>query len=105
MNYDLNFSPEFFLAEGEPYDRVDHAVNADNRPISVYSAVTMMDEDEWASLATDVFGCKPEHLTAETVIDKIRETNTCRNLNSPVEVWIDNEGSYVVRVWSGPQKE
>ncbi len=29
----------------------------------------------------------------------VREVSTCSNLNVPVEVWIDSEGWYTVRVY------
>lgn len=102
MSYSLGFSPEFFLAEGEPYDRSDLALNAEGKPVSVYSALCKWQEDspeEWAELAKDVFDCKPEFLSAETVLEKIQETDTCMNLSVPVRVWIDSEGDYSVEVW------
>ena len=101
MSYELSFSEEFFLAEGEPYDRSNDAVNADGKPISVWSAITMMSDDERKALA-EYFEVEPEYLTAETVLDKIRETNTCSNMNSPVEVWVDPEGYHTVMVYDGP---
>jgi len=101
MSFELSFSPEFYFAEGEPYDRRDLALNADGQPYSVYSAICLMAEKDkraWRHLAKEVFGCKPEHLTAETVLDKIQETNTCGTLSVPVDVWIDPEGYHTVEV-------
>ena len=34
----------------------------------------------------------------ETVIQRVIETNTCRNLDAPVEIWIDQDGFYSVLV-------
>lgn len=99
MAFSLTFSPEFFLAEGEPYDRADYAVNSDGKPVSVYSALCMMPADEWESIASDLFGLTHEMLTPEAVLDLIRETDTCTDLTSPVEVWIDAEGDYRVLVY------
>lgn len=105
MSYELSFSPEFFLSEEEPYDRADLAVNSKGEPISVYSALCMMqknDRNRWADLAREVFALsQPEYLNAETVLEKVQETNTCTNLSSPVEVWIDPEGTYTVLVYDG----
>lgn len=101
MSFELSFSPEFYFAEGEPYDRSDLALNADGQPYSVYSAICLMAEkrkSDWRRLAREVFGCKPEHLTAETVLDKIHETNTCGTISVPVDVWIDPEGYHTVEV-------
>lgn len=101
MSYSLSFSPEFFYAEGEPYDRADLALNAEGEPYSVYSAICLMSEKrklDWNRMAREVFGCKGEHLTAEAVLEKIQETDTCGTLSSPVDVWIDSEGYYTVDV-------
>ncbi len=100
--YDLDFDPEFFLAEGEPCDRSNNAVNADGNPISVWSAIAMMAEDDWKNLAEIEFGIDPDLLSPETVFDMIKETNTCSNLNSPIEVWIDPNGSFTLKVYDGP---
>ena len=42
---------------------------------------------------------EPYMVTAAMVMDRIRETNTCGNLNSPVEVYIDPQGIHSVLVW------
>jgi hypothetical protein len=99
MSYSLEFSPEFFLAEGEPYDRSDLALNAEGKPVSVYSALSMMSDSEWEEMARDVFDCEPDYLDREAVLQKIQETDTCSNLSVPVRVWIDSEGDYSVEVW------
>ena len=102
MSYELGFSPEFFLAVGEPYDRSDLALNDKGKPVSVYSAICMMQEnnpEEWNNLARDVFDCEGKYLTAETVLEKVQETNSCSNLCVPVIVWVDAEADYVVKVW------
>ena len=101
MSYSLSFSPEFFFAEGEPYDRSDLALNADGEPYSVYSALCLMqqkDKRAWNAMARDVFGCPGRHLSPETVLDRIQETNRCGTISSPVDVWIDSEGHYTVDV-------
>lgn len=105
MAMDLSFSPEFFLAEGEPYDRSDYAVNKRGRPVSVWSAICLLKEQRpeyWRDMAEEVFGLSAkdaELLMAEAVLDKIQETNTCDDCRSPVRVYIDREGSYSVEVW------
>ena len=108
MTFALSFSPEFFLAEGEPYDRKDIAVNDKGEPISVYSALCMMYDNEpekWKALARDVYGLAPgKFLDPETVLTTVQETNTCTNLSSPVEVWIDKNGDYRIKVYDGNEK-
>ena len=88
MSYDLCFSPEFFLAEGEPYDS-DRGPSF--QPTSVWQAICSMNRVEWARVA-ETLGVEAEYLTAETVLEAVHATNTCSNLNSPVEVWIDAAG-------------
>jgi hypothetical protein len=46
-----------------------------------------------------VFGIPPDQLMPESVLDKIIETDTCSNFDAPVEVWIDTQGYYSVRVY------
>lgn len=105
MSYELSFSPEFFLAEGEPYDRSDDATNRKGQAVSVWTAIAHFKQHEpnrWREMASELWGLRGRHrdlLMAEAVLDKIRETNTCSNLNTPVEVWIDPEGIYRVKVW------
>ena len=100
MSYELSFSPEFFFAEAEPYDRSDHAVNAKGEPVSVWSAIHMMPDDKWIAMCEDLFpGINPEIVSPDAVLMKIQDTNTCSNLNSPVRVWIDENGDHTVEVY------
>lgn len=102
MSYDLCFSPEFFLAEGEPYDRPDFAVNAKGQPTSVWSAICLIKEYEpklWQEIAEKFFNTTGEFLTEDSVLTLIRKTNTCSNLNSPVEVWLDPQRNYTLHVY------
>lgn len=100
-SYELSFSPEFFFAEGEPYDGGPELPA--RRPISVWSAVETMrlsDPARWAELAKEVFSLdNPSYLTPESVLEKIQETNTCGTLSSPVDVYIDPEGYFTVDVY------
>ena len=50
-------------------------------------------------MAKDVFGVEHGNLDPRTVLEKVRETDTCSNLDSPVHVWIDEEGFYGVDVY------
>lgn len=102
MAFSLSFSPEFFLAEGEPYDRADLALNANGEPYSVYSALALMQlkrKRDWNRMAKDVFGCSGAHLSPESVLGKIHETDTCGQLHVPVDVWIDADGHHRVSVY------
>jgi hypothetical protein len=99
MSFSLCFSPEFFFNKGEPYDYYSYV---SNRPTSVWQAVLSVDEQEWKSMAKEVFDIPPDQahlLTPEAVMDKIIETDTCTDLSGPVEVWIDKSGYFSVKVY------
>ena len=51
------------------------------------------------ALARELFGVEPNNLDVEMVIQRVVETNTCRNLDSPVEIWIDQDGFFSVLVY------
>ena len=100
MSYDLSFDDSFFFAEGEPFDLTVPAVNSRQRPVSVWSAIEMMDHEDWTTMCMELWpDVDPYMVTAGMVLDRIRETNTCKNLNSPVEVYIDPQGIHSVLVW------
>lgn len=99
MSYELGFSPEFFLAPGEPYD-----VNVEptRKPVSVWQAIVSMRElqpTNWKELAKEVFDLEPKLLTYEMVFDMVKKTNTCSNLSIPVRVWIDGGAVFQLNVW------
>lgn len=91
MTHGLSFSPEFF-SENELPRTVRH-------PCTVSEAVMNLSQDTWNDLAELVFGVDPSQLDLSMVLAKIQETNTCRNLTSPVEVFIDPEGDFTVNVY------
>lgn len=100
MAYELSFSPEFFLAEGEPYDRSDLALNSAGKPTSLYSAICMALEDEnFRVRASETFDVRTYHLTATFLLEKAQEVNTCSTLSCPVSVWLDPQGWLTVDVW------
>lgn len=91
--YSLSFAPEFFWGTG-PIEKIKPS----SRPTSVYQAILSIPHDRWAELARDAFNCPPDHLDVETVLDKVIQTDTCENLESPVRVYIDSEGWFSVLV-------
>jgi len=93
MAYALCFSEDFYY--DDELDRIRPSI----RPTSVYQAIISLQQEKWEEIARDVFHCEPRHLDPLTVLDSIRETDTCSNLNSPVQVWIDIEGWYDVLVY------
>ena len=113
MAYELSFSPEFFFAEGEPYDctlDLDGLRNGIVKPVSVYQALCAMSDEDliaafeaisppenrpaWSGALLDCG--RPDELW---LWDSIMETNMCSNLDTPVEVWIDPEGEYTIKVY------
>ena len=95
MTYSLSFSPEFFRDEAA--DGV--ARTPTKRPTSVALALANLSGKTWSRLAREVFRCEPKFLDIEAVLKKIEETNTCLNLDSPVEVAIDLDGDFSVLIY------
>ena len=100
MAFELSFSPEFFIG---PHDLEGYTPKTEE-PTSVYQALVLMGPAEWDTMAREVFSCEPDHLTVETVLEKVRETDTCRDLRSPVEVYIDPEGYHSVHVYDAAEE-
>ncbi len=93
MSYALSFAPEFYWGK-VPVEKIKPS----DRPTSVYQAILSLTDEQWASLARQLFGIEPNNLDVEMVMQRVAETNTCRNLDSPVEVWIDHDGFFSVVV-------
>ena len=95
MAYGLSFSAEFYQLAGD-----EELLPADMEgiePVSVWQALLAMSERDWETMSREVFGHKG--IDVETVMDKIRQTDTCSDLSSPVTVWIDDEGYWTVDVF------
>ena len=96
MAYALSFAPEFFWGD-EPGSSLELLPSA--RPTNVCQAVLSLSQESWNELAEQVFGVDGSVLDFSTVMAKIAETNTCRNLDSPIDVLIDPEGDFSVPVY------
>jgi hypothetical protein len=98
MSYELSFSSEFFFAEGD-----DHFGGETERPTTVYSALKSactLKPEWWQEMCQEVFpNVKPDRVDINMVMDKVRETNSCRDIRSPVRVYIDDAGWYSVEVY------
>lgn len=89
MSYDLIFSPEFFgSGEYEPQSE---------RPTTLAQAINSIPDDEFAAILADLD--LPENTDRDTLFDIAVNNNTCTNLTSPVEVWIDKKGYNTVLVY------
>lgn len=93
MSYGLSFSDRFFYSE-QP-----EQTQCSERPTSVYQAVLSMREEAWQQVARDVFHADSQRLDLDTVMDRVCQTDTCSDLSSPVDVWIDPEGLHTVAVY------
>lgn len=90
--FDLSFSPEFFVGP--------HDLELDwrgSKPTTVYQALMSMPSDEWKAMSRDVF--EQDDVDPLAALDKIRETNTCNQLHSPITVYIDPDGQYTIDVY------
>lgn len=92
MTHALHFSADF-LCHDDP-----ELIEPSDRPISLYQAIVSIEKETWWDLARHFFGVLPDRLTADAVLRKAIETDTCDNPVSPVEVWIDPKGRYTVAV-------
>lgn len=95
MSYSLSFGSEFYWGEYSPVDTIPGSPH----PTCVAQALASLSQATWSKLAEQVFHCPPEFLDLPTVIEKIDATNTCLNLTSPVEVFIDVQGDFTIKVF------
>jgi hypothetical protein len=102
MAYGLSFSDSFFFGEA-PLDEMETS----DKPTSVLQAIISMEREASISLALEVFGetadSAPIAIDAEDwpyrVLERIKETDTCGDLSSPVDVWIDEEGWWTLDIY------
>ena len=95
LAYALSFAERFFL------DDDPEQVAASEQPTSVYQAIVSIREDQWSALAREVFQIESRQLDPLMILERIRRTNTCSNLDVPVRVWIDELGEFDVLVYDG----
>ena len=110
MSYGLSFSEEFFIGPYDlnmVYDPVSGEIESvdddgetvvTDEPTSLYQAISVMSVEDWESFLSDV-GLGTETTDVSLAISMAREVNTCSNINSPVEVWLDSEGYHTVKVY------
>jgi hypothetical protein len=99
LTYSLSFAPDFFFGS----DETDiEGLSGSKHPASVAEAILRLSEESWNALAEQVFGVDGSQLDLATVLDKVIATNMCLNLDSPVEVCIDEECAFTVLVYEHP---
>jgi hypothetical protein len=96
MTYALSFAPDFFWGDGPDSPS---ALKPSARPTRICQAIVSLRQETWDAMAEHVFGIDSAVLNLSTVMAKIAETNTCRNLYSPVEVFIDAASDFSVLVY------
>ncbi len=102
MSYELSFSEEFFTDETAPYD-----TEPSKRPTNVYQAIVSLSKKELREIGRKVLRIPAKNIAfwvdsegaAWEVLGKVRETNTCSNITTPVRVWIDSQGDYQLTVY------
>jgi hypothetical protein len=91
-SYGHSFSPDFY---GDP-----NSPKESDQPTTVADALFSLSTDEWDDIASGVFGMHDgRELDISSVLDKIKETDSVSDLESPVEVWIDPQGYFTVEVY------
>ena len=95
MAYGLSFSEAFFVGD----EGTDDLPKKSDRPTNVRQALFSMPKDRWNEMCREVFGCEPDYVDLDTALSKVQETDTCSNLDSPVTVWIDEDGFYTVDIY------
>lgn len=97
MAYSLSsFSPKFFYAEGEPYDRSNYAVNSKGQPTSLWSAICMTLDKEKSRIVEILEVPEP---TPEYVMECIQKVDLCDDLYSPVGCYIEAGSFYTIEVY------
>lgn len=105
MTIECSFSPEFWLAEGEPYDRTDLALNSKGQPVSVYSAICQALEtseafkDDVRTLLEVENVDLPDDVLADELFSRATQVNLCDDYRVPVNVYLDEECSISVAVY------
>ena len=103
MPFELSFAEDFFCSEGYD-DLCDHPPKSD-RPTSIMQALVSMSPQRWMEMVREVFGAeRADEVSYREVMNHIKVVNTCSDLRSPVEVWIDGEGWFRVSVYENREE-
>lgn len=105
MSYELCFSEDFFTGE-ESIENIE----VSKKPTNILQALVSLaatDKKYFVEMIIELLGANyaiyKDQPIGESVyyelLDKIRAVNSCSDLSSPVEVWIDSEGFYTVDIY------
>ncbi len=96
MTHELQFPDEFYLGTE------DHP-KPSQRPTSIKQALLSMAEEDWVAMVKDIFPDEdPRFVDTHKVLTRVFQTNTCSTAEFPVEVWIDEQGTWRVLVYRAP---
>jgi len=96
----LSFTEDFFFGTTDPYE-----VEPSDRPTSCLQAIISLPEETKLEIARDVLGssCPEIYITTEAfpfdVLERIRKTDLCEDLGSPVTVYIDDNQDHTITVY------
>lgn len=94
MSYQLKgmFSSDFF---GDIYEN-----QITDKPQNIADAIASIHPITRQEIAKELFNMPNDNfLSDEMILEKILITDTVRNINTPVEVYIDTEGYYSILVY------
>jgi hypothetical protein len=94
MSHKLIFNEDFFTGPTtlQPMEK--------GKPRSVFEALEIMPNEQWEKMCNHLFPkVHYECIDIEDVVDRIRATDTCSSLDSPVEVWVEGEGDFRIHVY------
>ena len=98
--YSLSFTEDFFMGKVQ-IENIQISITPNNCLQAIISWYHN-DKDSFKIMVKDILGYDidnlPEMLPYE-LIEKIRETDTCFDITSPVQVWLDIEGNYTINVY------
>jgi len=99
--YELSFTEDFFTGTNYFED-----IEITDKPTNILQAIISMyenDKENFEKMVQDVLGMSmPDYMTEEiaySLLDNIREVNTCLNINNPVSVYVDSQGDYTLKIY------
>jgi hypothetical protein len=98
MSYGLSFSEEFYCGPDEYYSGQSF-LNAEGKPYTLLSAIRAMPKRAYRA-ACRANGIAPDCEDSDhELLSKAREHDSCANISSPVEVYLDADRNHSVKVY------
>lgn len=98
MAYDCGFSEEFWT--GEEYSLDGPYPETSETPESVLQALLSLSTEDLEFIRTElkIDVDTPYDATVAEIMGRARDVDTCTDLQSPVEVWLDPQGWLTIHV-------